>query len=140
MNEQPEQMKLLRQWIAKAEEDLKNAEHTLTLQEECPVGTVCFHAQQCTEKYLKALLLFHTVFFPRTHDLVRLYNLIPRQFRPDIDMKALVVLNRYAVEGRYPGDWEPIDRQEATDAVAIARNVRCTVRRSLPENTANEEL
>ncbi len=140
MNERLEQLKLLRQWIGKAEEDLKNAEHTLTLQEGCPVGTVCFHAQQCTEKYLKALLLFHTVFFPRTHDLVRLYSLIPPEFRPEIKMEALVVLNRYAVENRYPGDWEPVDRQEASDAVAIARKVRCMVRGSLPENIVNEEL
>jgi hypothetical protein len=34
MNERLEQLKLLRQWIGKAEEDLKNAEHTLTLQED----------------------------------------------------------------------------------------------------------
>ncbi len=140
MNERPEQLKLLRQWIDRAEEDLKNAEHTLTLQEGCPVGTVCFHAQQCTEKYLKALLLFHAVLFPRTHDLVRLCNLVPPEFRPAIEMKSLVVLNRYAIESRYPGDWDPIDRREATDAVAIARNVRCMVRRILPIDTMNEEM
>ncbi|MGA2770210.1 MAG: HEPN domain-containing protein [Bryobacteraceae bacterium] len=29
----------------------------MTLQEDCPFDTVCFHAQQCVEKYLKALLL-----------------------------------------------------------------------------------
>ena len=33
MNMRPEQVRLARQWIARAEEDLLNAEHTLTLRE-----------------------------------------------------------------------------------------------------------
>jgi hypothetical protein len=36
----PEQVHLVRQWIEKAEEDYKNAEYVLTLEEDCPVGTV----------------------------------------------------------------------------------------------------
>ena len=54
---QPEQLHVIKQWIEKAEEDYKNAEYTLTLEEDCPVSTVCFHSQQCIEKYLKALLI-----------------------------------------------------------------------------------
>lgn len=30
-----------------AENDIKNAAHTIKLGEQCPTGTVCFHAQQC---------------------------------------------------------------------------------------------
>jgi hypothetical protein len=32
----------------------------------------------------------------------------------------LGILNRYAVEARYPGDWEPISREEAEEAVMLA--------------------
>jgi HEPN domain-containing protein len=39
-----------RQWIQKAENDLKNATYTLQMGEDCPTDTVCFHAQQCVEK------------------------------------------------------------------------------------------
>lgn len=42
------------EWVAKAEEDLKTAAHTLKLGRSCPTATVCFHAQQSVEKYLKA--------------------------------------------------------------------------------------
>jgi HEPN domain-containing protein len=128
MNERPEQLHLVRQWIAKAEEDLKNAEHTLTLVEDCPFSTVCFHAQQCVEKYLKALLIFHALDFPRTHDVVKLFHILPAHNRPDIPLAALATLNRYVVETRYPGDWEPFDREEANDAVDIARDLRQKVR------------
>ncbi len=58
-----------RLWVEKAEHDLKNATHALKLQRECPSDTVCFHAQQAVEKYLKALLIWHGKAFPRTHDI-----------------------------------------------------------------------
>jgi predicted nucleotidyltransferase len=57
MSELPEREALVRGWVVKAEHDLRNAEHTLTLEEDCPLDTVAFHAQQCVEKYLKALLV-----------------------------------------------------------------------------------
>ena len=45
------------EWVLKAEDDLKNAVHTLKLGRTGPIDTVCFHAQQCAEKYLKAYLV-----------------------------------------------------------------------------------
>ena len=50
-----ETLHIVRQWVEKAEEDLINARHTLSLQEHCPFSTVCFHAQQVAEKYLSAI-------------------------------------------------------------------------------------
>jgi hypothetical protein len=43
------------EWVAKAENDLKTA-YILRLAKGGPTDTVCFHAQQVVEKYLKALL------------------------------------------------------------------------------------
>ena len=37
-----------------------------------------------------------------------------------------------SIEARYPGDWEPIHRDEAEHAVAIARQIRQAVRANLP--------
>lgn len=135
MSGQPEILHLVRQRIERAEEDLTNAEHTLTLHEHCPLTTVCFHAQQCAEKYLKALLTFHTVPFPKTHDLAELLRLVPETGSLTIPLKEIVVINRYAIEARYPGDWEPITRTEAERAVVIARTVRSAVRSALPKET-----
>ncbi len=55
MNERPELRHVVAQWVSKAEEDLTAAEYLLTMGEQCPFATVCFHAQQLLEKYLKAL-------------------------------------------------------------------------------------
>jgi hypothetical protein len=38
-------------------------------------------------------------------------------------MEDLAALNRYAVETRYPGEWDPIAGDEAADALAVARRV-----------------
>ncbi len=42
-------LKVVREWIEKAENDLKNAVYTLKMREDCPTDTTCFHAQQCVE-------------------------------------------------------------------------------------------
>jgi HEPN domain-containing protein len=117
------------QWIEKAEHDLRNAEHTLTIrEEECPFDTVCFHAQQCVEKYLKGWLVSRRLDIPRSHDLVVLLNrALAAGFR-GVSSQDVQPLNRYTIEARYPGDWDPIDRPEAEQAIAMARHIREAVR------------
>lgn len=96
-----------KEWIAKAENDLKNATHTLTLGDECPTDTVCFHAQQCVEKYLKALLVMLQVEFSRTHDIETLILLLPAELKPSLAVEQQRRLTEYATVMRYPGPYEP---------------------------------
>ena len=135
MNVPPEILHKVCQWVEKAEHDLTTAEHMLTLLEDCPFDTVCFHAQQCAEKYLKGLLTFRSADFPRTHDLVILLNLAGGSTALGFDLLNVEPLNRYPVEARYPGDWESFTREEAEEAVKLARKIREAVRKHLPEVT-----
>ena len=81
----------------------QNAEHTLTLHDDkCPFDTVCFHAQQCAEKYLKGWLVYHDVDFPRTHDLVVLLRLADGAGLRRASLGNVQPLNRYTIEARYP--------------------------------------
>jgi HEPN domain-containing protein len=132
MSTRPETLRLVRQWVEKAEEDLTNARHTLTLTLGCPLGTVCFHAQQCAEKYLKALLTLHSVAFPKTHDLPNLLNMVPASVGLNMDASQVSPINRYSVEARYPGEWDPVTRADAEEAVAIAHKIRDAIRQHLP--------
>jgi len=50
MSEADEILVIAKDWVQKAENDLKNAAHTLRMGKDCPTDTVCFHAQQCVEK------------------------------------------------------------------------------------------
>jgi HEPN domain-containing protein len=123
---------LLREWLAKAENDLTNAAHTLTLGTACPTDTVCFHAQQCVEKYMKALLLSRGTAFPKTHEIAVLRALLPPKLRPKLDAKTQERLTEYATVLRYPGAGSEVPLPEARKAVAIARRVRKEVRSHLP--------
>jgi HEPN domain-containing protein len=123
---------LVREWLAKADNDLTTAVHTLTLGADCPTDTVCFHAQQCVEKYLKALLTLRGIPFPKAHDIYQLRVLLPPRVRPKLDGKSQDQLTEYATVRRYPGGGPDILLPEARGAVALARRVRREVRRHLP--------
>ncbi len=118
----------MNQWVVSAEEDYRNAEYGLTLEEDCPVGAVCFHSQQCVEKYLKALLAYRSLAVPEDHDLLVLYHLVSSNSRPELPEEWLAILNRYAVEPAYP---DVISRPEAEYAFHIARAIRLTLRGEL---------
>jgi len=134
----PEYIPLIRQWVEKAEEDLRTAEYTLTMPENCPYGTICFHAQQCVEKYIKALLVWQSIEFPRIHDIGELVALLPQEISLPLTEEEQEGLTDHAVVSRYPGDWEPIDQMEAKQAVALARKVRETIRRALPRDAVGK--
>jgi len=82
MIERPRIEDLVRSWANKAEHDLLNIENNLVAK-KIPWDTVGFHAQQCGEKYLKALLVFRRSDFPKIHDLTELYALLPNELRSD---------------------------------------------------------
>ncbi len=120
-------------WVVKAENDLKNASHTLKIKENCPTDTVCFHAQQCVEKYVKAVLTLKGIDFPRTHDIGALIRKLPGRIRPRLDDEEERRLTDYATVTRYPGDYEHIPVSEARKAVKVARRVRGELRKALPK-------
>ncbi|MBL7154876.1 MAG: HEPN domain-containing protein [Phycisphaerae bacterium] len=123
---------VVRQWIAKAENDLKNAAHTLKLGRGCPTDTVSFHAEQCVEKYLKAFLVYKGIDFPRTHDIERLVALLPENIWLRLSVEEQRRLTAYATVTRYPGEYEPIPLREAQQSVRLARRARKEIRALLP--------
>lgn len=84
---------------------------------------MAFHAQQCAEKYLKVLLSFRSIDFPRIYDLGELMELAG--LRVDLTAEDVRTLTDYATVTRDPGDYEPVD-------LAGARRVRAAVRKALP--------
>ncbi|GIV18331.1 MAG: hypothetical protein KatS3mg023_0082 [Armatimonadota bacterium] len=58
-------------WLRKAENDLQTGNNELG-RDDPITDTVCFHMQQCCEKYLKGFLIFHGKEVPCTHSLAAL--------------------------------------------------------------------
>jgi HEPN domain-containing protein len=126
------------EWIQKAESDLTNAIHALKLGARCPTDTVCFHAQQCIEKYLKALLTLRGIAFPKTHNIRMLMDRTPSRDRPPVSDDEQDALTDYATGARYPG-WGEIPLAEARRAVAAARRVRKEIRRRVPKEALHRK-
>jgi HEPN domain-containing protein len=122
---------VVREWTTKADNDLKNALHTLKLGKECPTDTVCFHAQQCVEKYLKALLVALEIQFPRAHDIEVLVLLVPKSIRINLTVEQQRRLTEYASMTRYPGSYEIISLSEARQAVKLAQRIQRRIRKLL---------
>jgi HEPN domain-containing protein len=61
-------------WVAYAEEDF-NVVKILLRKSKPLISPSCFHSQQCAEKYLKAMLIYKNIGFPKTQDLLALDTL-----------------------------------------------------------------
>jgi HEPN domain-containing protein len=68
---------LVLEWLQKAEGDFEIVQRLSRVRNRPSVlDGVCFHAQQCAEKYLKARLQESREAIPRTHDLIGLLELL----------------------------------------------------------------
>lgn len=122
---------VVRQWIEKAEHDLINGRHTMTLADDCPYDTVCFHAQQAAEKLLKAMLSHLGIEFTKIHDITVLVDLLPKTSRPGISVEEQARLTQWAVAARYPGVEEEPSRQDAAEALRLAEAIKVFVGRDI---------
>lgn len=110
------------EWVEKAEGDFTTAMREWRARKNGNHDAVCFHAQQCIEKYLKAFLQRHRIPFAKTHDLVILLKACLTE-RPLWEpwLSEMDVLTRYAVLFRYPGE-------SATREDAVLATWRCGLR------------
>lgn len=114
-------------WISKAEGDWSTMSRESVVTEDPAYGAVCFHAQQCAEKYLKARLVMADIEFRYSHDLLYLHKLV-LSVEPGWNFlhDSLKKLTIYAIAARYPG--MDATAEQADLAVEHCRVVRTTIR------------
>ena len=126
-------IELSKQWVAKAENDLLNADNNLGA-EDIPFDTVCFHSQQAAEKLLKAYLVANSHPYPITHDLILiLESVLSLNQAAERLRDALALLMPYAVEVRYPDAWSTPAKQDAIEARNAAGEVLAWLESAAPE-------
>ncbi|MCL2645382.1 MAG: HEPN domain-containing protein [Phycisphaerales bacterium] len=119
-----------REWVDKAEADYAAALLLRKSRKKHARDIVCFHLQQCVEKYLKARLEEGGIAYPRTHDLERLLDLaLPISPLWSTLRPALIATTTCAVEIRYPG--RSVTAPEANALLRDATHISHLVRRSL---------
>lgn len=119
-----------KEWIAKAEAGYKAALDLARRRKDPLPEAVCFHGQQCAEKYLKAFLIAQQTPFPKIHDLIALKTLcVARDGSFELIQDLLLSLEGYDVAIRYPGETATIE--DSREAVAAVKQVRRFIRARL---------
>ncbi len=121
------------EWVAKAEDDFAVMTREGQVVLHPSYDAVCFHAQQCAEKYLKARLCEADMAFGKTHDLVALLDQV-LDHEPSWEMfrEDLGYLSDFAVSFRYPG--ESADQDAARETQKRCCAFRVAARQSLGLN------
>jgi HEPN domain-containing protein len=115
------------EWVKKAEADFNSADLELGISGCRPnYDLICFLAQQCVEKYLKATSPEFGIDFPKVHDLT---VLLDREPFGGAWRKSFNRLKGFTVEFRYSG--EDAEGMDAAFAVKIAKSFRLAAREAL---------
>ncbi|MDY0354388.1 MAG: HEPN domain-containing protein [Sedimentisphaerales bacterium] len=118
------------EWVAKAEADFATAQRESRVRKNPNYDGICFHYQQCAEKYIKARLCEAEITFGKTHDLVALLEkVLGLEPNWEIFREDLAYLSDFAVAFRYPG--ESADKESAVETRRLCTFFRKTARISL---------
>ncbi len=115
----------VKNWIIKAENDLKIGKDEMKTKNPVTDG-ICFHMQQCVEKYLKAYLIYNGKEFRKTHDIAELIELcseLDSEFK-ELHKIGAIELTDYAVEVRYPDEFYFPSIVEAKQAIETCEKVK----------------
>lgn len=121
------------EWLQRAKSNMARA-NAGKVSPEILYEDLCFDAQQAVEKALKSMCVFYEIVFPKTHDIAYLIELLEKGnvIIPD-NVQSAKMLTGYAVENRYPGDYEPVDEEDYFKAIEIAEKVLRWVEKKIIE-------
>ncbi len=115
---------LVKNWLIKANNDIRLSLNELELQEEKIVmDAVCYHCQQAVEKFFKAYLISKQVEFPKTHNLEILQRLCMLNDQ-EFEKLELLNLSDFAVDVRYGSEFYIPTIHETKKSFQIAITVK----------------
>jgi len=111
------------EWLQRAKSNMARAKAG-RVSPDILYEDLCYDAQQAVEKALKSVCIIHEIVFPKTHDIGYLIELLEKgNVEVPEELQNAKILTGYAVETRYPGDYEPVDEDDYLNAVKIAEKV-----------------
>ena len=117
----------IQHWLFRANEDISVIENLFRSNPEKFSSSICFHAQQAVEKFLKVYLISIDVDFPRTHDLDYLLSECMKNDTTSFKDLNLKSLTDFEVSIRYPDDFYIPDISEIKYYRDIALEIKSLV-------------
>lgn len=111
---------LVEDWLKRAQSNLERAKAGKA-SDAILLEDLCFDCQQAVEKSIKAFLVHLNLKFEKIHSISRLLKQIEDTdiVVPD-EIKETSQLTVYAVDTRYPGDYDPVTEEEYQLVLSMA--------------------
>jgi len=119
-------------WLDRAKSSYELARTTGNV--EIYYEDLCYQVQQAVEKSLKGLLIYYGVEPEFTHNIEILLNELEKFTVIPEDIKQAMKLTIYAVQTRYPGEYDEITKEEYTKSIEIAKDCLDWVKNKIKEN------
>ena len=107
------------EWINRAKSSLELAQAKViqyTYYED-----LCFQSQQAVEKALKGLLIYYGIEPEFTHNIEILLNELKKIVDIPREIIETAKLTIYAIQTRYPGEYDDVTKEEYEKSVEIAK-------------------
>jgi len=107
------------EWIKRAKSSLELAQAKIiqyTYYED-----LCYQSQQAVEKALKGLLIYYRIEPEFTHNIEILLNVLKKFTNLPKEIMESAKLTIYAVQTRYPGEYDEITKEEYEKSIEIAK-------------------
>ena len=119
------------EWIERAKSNLELAQakiiHYIYFED------LCYQSQQAVEKALKGLLIYYGVEPEFTHNIEILLNKLKAFTDIPENIKEVVQLTIYAVQTRYPGEYDEITKVEYEKSVKMAKDCLNWIEKKITE-------
>ena len=125
-------MERYEEWIERAKSSLEIAQ--VKIVGHIHYEDLCFQVQQAVEKALKGLLIYYNVEPEFTHNIEILLTELEKFTMIPQDVKQAMKLTIYAVQTRYPNEYDEITKEEYEKAVKIAKDCLDWVENIIKEN------
>ena len=106
-------------WIERAKSSLEISK--LAVNANIFYEDLCFQSQQAAEKALKGLLIYYGVEPEFTHNIGLLLKVLEGFTDIPETIKEAAQLTNYAVQTRYPGEYDEITKEEYEESIQIAK-------------------
>jgi HEPN domain-containing protein len=121
------------EWLQRAKSNMARAKAG-RVSPDILYEDLCYDAQQAVEKAFKSVCIIHEIVFPKTNDIAYLIELLEKGgVEVPENLQNAKILTGYAVETRYPGDYEPVDEEDLRKAIEIAKEVLKWVKKEMDE-------
>ena len=116
-----EQRDYLKNWLFRANEDIAVINNLFNSYPSFYASSICYHAQQAVEKFLKAFLVFHSVDFKKTYDVDFLHAEC-KAIYPNGNNIELRSIAKFSINMRYPDKFYVLTKKNHHLSTSPTRN------------------